>query len=56
MFVPPVSRHEGSGARPRPRALGKPQFGDVKILMMDAKDGVDGVRTSYSSFVPSRSI
>jgi hypothetical protein len=35
MFVPPFSRRGVSGARPRPRALGKPQFGDVKILMMD---------------------
>jgi hypothetical protein len=33
------------------------QFGDVKNSdEWIAKDGVDGVRDSYSSFVPSRSI
>jgi hypothetical protein len=30
-----------------------PQSGGVKILMMCAKDGVDGVTVSHSSFMPS---
>jgi hypothetical protein len=43
-----------AGRVARKRALGRPQFGDLKFLMIGSKDGINGVGNHHSSFVPSQ--